>query len=96
MAKESTESKLRRLRKEIAARGKQADKGQLVKGKAVFKAIRTRSELRKRILAIAPPPDWLVKSQEHAKRTGLDKLTMKEIDAEIAAARRERRSRKPD
>jgi len=28
--------------------------------------------------------------REHAKRRGLDKMTMKEIDAEIAAARRER------
>jgi prevent-host-death family protein len=42
----------------------------------------------------APPPDWLKKSWDSAKRQGLDKLTMKEIDAEIAASRRERRARK--
>jgi hypothetical protein len=37
------------------------------------------------------PPDWLQKSWESAKERGLDRLTMDEIDAEIAAARRERR-----
>ncbi|HLK22654.1 MAG TPA: type II toxin-antitoxin system Phd/YefM family antitoxin [Bryobacteraceae bacterium] len=45
------------------------------------------------IKTFAPPPDWLVESWEDAKRKGSDKLTMKEIDAEIAAARRDRRSR---
>jgi hypothetical protein len=42
----------------------------------------------------APAPDWLKKCQDDAKRKGLDKLTMEEIDAEIAASRRERRERK--
>lgn len=46
------------------------------------------------IKTFAPPPDWLVESWEDAKRKGLDKLTMKEIDAEIAAYRRDRRARK--
>lgn len=31
--------------------------------------------------------------QRHAREQGLDKMTMEEIDAEIAAARRERRER---
>jgi len=31
--------------------------------------------------------------QEDAKRKGLDKITMEEINAEIAAARREKRTR---
>jgi prevent-host-death family protein len=45
---------------------------------------------------IAPPPDWLTKAWSDAKRRGLDKLTMQEIDAEIAAARTETQSaRKP-
>jgi prevent-host-death family protein len=35
----------------------------------------------------------LRKMQEHAARQGLDKMTMEEIDAEIAAARKERRER---
>lgn len=43
---------------------------------------------------LAPAPDWLKDIQEHAERMGLDKLTMDDIDAEIAAARRERRERR--
>jgi prevent-host-death family protein len=46
------------------------------------------------VKTFAPPPDWLEKSWDSAKRQGLDKLTTREIDAEIAASRRERRSRK--
>jgi prevent-host-death family protein len=46
------------------------------------------------IKTIAPPPDWLKNLQDDAKRKGLDKLTMEEIDAEIAASRRDRRARK--
>ena len=46
------------------------------------------------VKTFAPPPDWLLKSWDGAKRQGLDKLTMKEIDAEIAASRRERHARK--
>ena len=42
---------------------------------------------------LAPAPDWLKDLQDHAKRKGLDKLTMDDIDAEIAAARRERHER---
>lgn len=40
------------------------------------------------------PPNWLQKSWDGARRRGLDKLTMNEIDAEIAASRGERRARK--
>ena len=36
-------------------------------------------------------PDWLRKSWESSKQTGLDHLSDEEIDAEIAAARKERR-----
>jgi len=46
------------------------------------------------VKTFAPPPDWLEKSWQSAKRHGLDKLTIKEIDAEIAASRRERRDGK--
>ena len=35
-------------------------------------------------------PEWLRESWESAKQTGLDGLSMDEIDAEIAAARRVR------
>ncbi|HEV8041800.1 MAG TPA: hypothetical protein VGP62_23180 [Bryobacteraceae bacterium] len=40
------------------------------------------------------PPGWLLKSWESANRHGLDKLTAKEINAEIAASRRQRHGRK--
>jgi PHD/YefM family antitoxin component YafN of YafNO toxin-antitoxin module len=39
---------------------------------------------------IAPTPDPLKKMTAEAKRKGLNKLSMRQIDAEIAAARRER------
>ena len=45
------------------------------------------------VKALAPAPDWLKDIQDDAKRKGLDKLTMADIDAEIAAARRERHER---
>lgn len=47
------------------------------------------------VKTFSPPPDWLEKSWDSAKRQGLDKLTTKEIDVEIAAARRDRRKQKP-
>ena len=37
----------------------------------------------------APAPGWLKASWRNAERKGLNKLTMRQIDAEIAAARRE-------
>lgn len=40
---------------------------------------------------IAPEDAALRKIRNEAKRTGLDRLTMEEIDAEITAHRRERR-----
>ena len=36
-------------------------------------------------------PEWLQKSWETARESGLDQLSMEEIDAEIAAARKARR-----
>ncbi len=38
-------------------------------------------------------PEWLTSIQRDAKEKGADKLTMEEIDAEIAATRRDRRER---
>ncbi len=46
------------------------------------------------VKTFAPPPDWLQKLWASAKRRGLDKLTMKAIDVEIGASRRERRARR--
>jgi hypothetical protein len=45
------------------------------------------------VKTLAPAPDWLKGIQGHAERHGIDNLTMDDIDAEIAAARRERRER---
>ena len=42
---------------------------------------------------VAPAPDWLKAIGQEAKKKGLNKLSMRQIDAEIAAARRERRQR---
>lgn len=42
---------------------------------------------------IAPEPDWLKKIGEASKRRGTDKLTMRAIDVEIAAVRRQMRLR---
>ena len=39
----------------------------------------------------APPPDWLEKAWNGAKKSGLDKLSTSDIDVEIAASRREKR-----
>ncbi len=36
-------------------------------------------------------PEWLQKSWESSKQAGMDQLSMDEIDAEIAAARKARR-----
>jgi len=41
--------------------------------------------------SFAPTPDWLRQIGAEAKRKGLNKLTMRQIDAEIAATRKERR-----
>ena len=38
-------------------------------------------------------PEWLMSIQQDARKKGTDKLTTEEIDAEIAAARRERGQR---
>ena len=44
------------------------------------------------IRTAAPPPDWLTKAWAGAKRRGLDALTLDEINVEIAAHRREKKS----
>jgi hypothetical protein len=41
----------------------------------------------------ASAPEWLQKSWDSAKRSGVDRLSMDEIDAEIDAARKARRNR---
>ena len=48
-----------------------------------------------RTVSPASAPEWLQKSWESAKELGLDRLSMEEIDAEIDAARKARRDRRP-
>jgi prevent-host-death family protein len=43
----------------------------------------------------APPPDWLQKAWAGAKRRGIDVLTSDDINAEISAHRRKKRSVAP-
>jgi prevent-host-death family protein len=42
------------------------------------------------IRTAAPPPDWLEKAWDGAKKRGLDKLSPTDINAEISAHRREK------
>ncbi len=46
-----------------------------------------------RTVPLPPAPEWLKTIQQDAREKGLDRLTPEEIDAEIAAARRDRRNR---
>ena len=45
------------------------------------------------INTMAPTPNWLREIGSEAKRKGLNQLSMRQIDAEIAAVRRERRAK---
>jgi prevent-host-death family protein len=47
--------------------------------------------IRDYIDTVAPTPKWLKAIGEEARSKGLDKVTMRQIDAEIAAARKDRR-----
>ncbi len=51
----------------------------------------TAEEYARQVLQHDLAPEWLQKSWESAKQAGLDQLSMEEIDAEIAAARKGRR-----
>ncbi|MBI4903308.1 MAG: AbrB/MazE/SpoVT family DNA-binding domain-containing protein [Acidobacteria bacterium] len=60
------------------------------RGKLVY----TPKVLIDRLREIAPTPPALKAIQEDAKRKGTDKLTMRQIDAEVAAVRRRSRKKK--
>lgn len=51
-------------------------------------------EISIRALAIPSAPNWLRESWKSAKQQGVDKLSMQEIEAEIAAARKARHERR--
>jgi plasmid stability protein len=48
-------------------------------------------EYARQVLQHDLAPEWLQESWDSAKKAGLDQLSREEIDAEIAAARKERR-----
>jgi hypothetical protein len=45
------------------------------------------------VQTVPPSPDWVTALQQDAKQKDTDKLTMEDIDTEIASARRARRTR---
>jgi hypothetical protein len=48
-------------------------------------------EYARQVLEHDLAPEWLRRSWDSARQAGLDQLSMEEIDAEIAAMRKERR-----
>lgn len=52
----------------------------------------TPEEYARQVIEQDLAPEWLQESWRDAKASGLDQLTADEIDAEIAAARRDRRN----
>ena len=48
-------------------------------------------EYARQVLELDLVPEWLQKSWEGSKQAGLDRLSVDEIDSEIAAARKARR-----
>ena len=45
------------------------------------------------VQTVPPSPEWLTEIQRDARAKGTDKLSMEQIDEEIASTRRARRSR---
>jgi hypothetical protein len=62
----------------------------VLKAKAQAQGVSTEQYARQ-VLEHDLVPDWLRESWESAGQSGVNKLSMNEIDAEIAAARRARR-----
>jgi plasmid stability protein len=63
---------------------------QVLKAKATARGV-SAEEYALQVLEQDLAPEWLRKSWASAKEAGLDGLSMDEIDAEIAAARKTRR-----
>jgi hypothetical protein len=59
------------------------------------RSIAENEEISIRATASLSAPEWLQASWESAKGQGLHQLSVGEIDAEIAAARKARRERRP-
>ena len=67
---------------------------QALKAKATARGV-SAEQYALQVLEQDLAPEWLRKSWASAKEAGLDQLSMDEIDAEIAAARKARREAKP-
>jgi plasmid stability protein len=63
---------------------------QALKAKATARGV-SAEEYALQVLEQDLAPEWLRKSWASAKETGLDRLSLEEIDAEIVAARKARR-----
>jgi hypothetical protein len=59
------------------------------------RSIAENEEISIRATTLPSAPEWLKASWKSAKERGLDQLSMEEIDAEIAAARKVRREGRP-
>jgi len=59
------------------------------------RSIAENEEISIRTTTSPSTPEWLQASWESATEQGLDRLSMEEIDAEITAARKARRERRP-
>jgi hypothetical protein len=57
------------------------------------RTIAENEQVSVRTITSPSPPDWLKRSWESAKRQGVDQLSLEDIEAEIAAARKARRER---
>ena len=67
---------------------------QVLKAKATARGI-SAEQYALEVLEQHLAPEWLRKSWATAKAAGLDQLSMAEINAEIAAARKSRRQTQP-
>jgi hypothetical protein len=59
------------------------------------RSIAENEEIIIRTTTLPSAPEWLQASWKSAEDQGLDQLSVEEIDAEIAAARKARRERQP-
>lgn len=59
------------------------------------RSIAENEEITIRTSASPSAPEWLQASWKSAQEQGLDRLSVEEIEAEIAAARKARRERRP-
>jgi len=67
---------------------------QILKAKATARGL-SAEQYALQVLEQDLAPEWLRESWASAQQTGLDRLSLDEIDAEIAAARRARREMNP-